>query len=1167
MGLEVNSISTFAIIAKIYPLLFTEALLLEDNWKDDSVQIKIESLASALLDDEKLTSLEYLRLMQVVILCKSVRVDEEDEYENEGSKMEDVPSVDNCDPKNYGISLISGDESRKSLVSRFLEEGFQLFDQFLRLHRELKPALLTGWINLLHPIVKSRPAFYPSLIPTLLSFTEPKWSEATFNPVQRRNVLHTLKAELSNLMSVPKAEKFYPLILDSLDKCVALNINKMATTAAASKKSETSTLEDVEEEERELAASLAGIQERMGARPSGAFAETSSAPTDSSQLKKSEYKSLASESLTRELIKIPGPMVTEMVVRMLGAWSIDQIRPVIMSKWARGADIPEDPVSATVGPEVVLKKTTEEAFSLEAGPLTAELPGEIIHLGLSRILQSVTDLSEFHAQSRREDLFSSLIDGKEVNFESINSSRNTSASTPTSTSLGIPIPLVQLCRIIALVAAHVGHVRSDILMDPEERRKKLDRQFDPRFRAAAKKPQTKEKKSGKDEIFGSSSSEEDEDVEMKTSDKIDRSDEDEDFEKSVNQIVLGWINEDLPNRFDFVWFWLEAVWIREGKTGKLSGNENESSDALSDYDRLFDDIIGMVGEFFIENEGDAEGNKEEKEKEEDELTLRKRTQMATPLALERVLRVLLRVPKLNASFIRNLLYPLIEEARFRSIALRALARLLLHRPALRAMLTDFVMTLAESEDSALRRDTIEILLLREGLYPNLRSLSGQLEAYSLDLMDDLARKQEVELTTIINADVETDDVSMKRLKLSSNEGINEESPVESALESHVEVNVDFGEIEVCTELFLGLLKKNPERLLPPLLVRFPRFSVKLQAFLLDRSLPQVVHSWGLKELSGLLRVLRTEEKVNEGGLVGAVVLQIVSLVLKEGSVRKSTDAGVVDFYEDLAELVQSKVSIGTWDGRVVIDLLPWLLRDRSDLPDFFTIYLPKMINSMSAEDFVTTAAPKICSTNQLINSTQLFVQLHGAAGTGVPLKNLIEVFQVIFTQAKASINTTTTNITTTTTNTSSNINNSTVNDQEGNLLFGVSVIAAGLSQLVDQSPLPTLLGRSLLQSVPLLSPTSPALNGAFLLSLLARLIPRKIWESGKLWEGWVRCCRALLPNSLSLLLQLPSAQLEKLLNENGADLKGPLKEYLYNQPPSVRNRYSTILHSIEKSIK
>ena len=1100
INIEENSHSIISIVlAKIYPLIFTEFLL--SNAAADSCPIETFTL-NFIKSIKKPSNLECLRLIQVVILTKSVRISEEDEGIEESFDLESSDWIGN----RLGITLISNvqDPAKRN---QNLAEGIELFNQFLRIHKELKPSMLTGWINLLHPIVKSRPSFYPSLIPTLLSFTEIKWSES-FTPTQRRNILHTLKAELTLLASIPQAEKFKSLISNSLDKCVAMQNASGPGGNKAKGDSEANSVDgnDAEEEEKELSESLGGIQERIGQRPSGAFAETSEFKPSSSLRQNSnavEYESLTSEALSRELAKIPGPMVTEMVVRMLGSWTIEQIRPVITSKWKRIRDETTISNVTPVGPEIVLKKSTEEAFTLEAGPMTPELPGEIIHLSLSRILQSITDLSEFHISSRRDDLIASLEDpdGMDIIEE------GSISTVPSNSSSGIPIPLIPHCRIIALIAAHVGHVRSDILMDPEDRRKKLDRQFDPRFQK--EKEKIKDKGKEKD-IFGSSS-EEDDDV------KMEDSEEAEEFDKTVNQIVLGWINEDLPGRFDFVWFWLEAVWIREGKSGNLD-NSATASDECADYDKLFDDVIGIVGEYFIPDYD------EENEKLGAENIIH-------PGILERVLKILLKVPKLNASFIRNLLYPLIEESRYRPVAFNCLARLLIQRPALRAVLTDFVMTLAESEDANLRKDTIEILLLKAGVYPNLRSISSQLEAYSLDLMDDLATKEIIAISGVGEG-------AMKKLKLESSDNLQAAATVANA-EDEGTGSIDLSYFEANTELFLGLLKRNPERLLPPLLVRFPRFSVKLQAFLLDRSLPNVIQSWKLRELTGLRNVLKNGSKADEGGIVGELVLQIVKLVLTSSNSIETT-AESVDFYEEFSELVQTKVTGGTWDGRLIPDLIPWILRDRSDLPDFYNIYLPKMI-STSPGEFLASAT-RICSSGngQLINPVQLFVQIHLisiSSSVPVPLKNLIEVLQVIFGQSNTK-----------------------------DALFTVHVISSGLGQLVDQNPLPPLLGRSLLQSIPLLNSSSP-LNAPFLLSLLARLIPRKIWEAGKLWEGWIRCSRALLPGSLSVLLQLPTAQLDKLLKEAGSDLKAPLKEYLYNQPPSVRNRYASILATIEKSTK
>lgn len=1147
------------ILSKIYPLLFSSILIVDfvsapqdngeeiDNYKFGYKESKIEKLVEKvfLSPSNSNSSIEKLKLMQIVILMKSLRVSEEDDDEEDEKIISLLDNFIECPVEKFGISLISKNSSNSNslILNQIIEEGNELFDKFLRSCRELSAATLTGWINLLHPIIKSRPSFFPYLIPTLLSFTENnnnKWSDS-FSTTQKRNILHTLKAELSTLISVPRAEKFYSLILESLDKCKALHTatkqqqnNKESVTSTT-----TIPIEDFEEEERELAASLGGIQDRMSSRPSGAFAAEASINNSEKSItglkimtsNTNKYESLVSEALTRELVKIPVPMVVEMVVRMLGSWTVEQIKPVVINRWAL-RHLTEDDSSSLINEnlqqstinstpvEIVLKKTTEEAFSLEASPLTPEFPGEIIHLGMARILQSITDLSEFHASSRREDLVVPLMDSDLI-------FKTSGVGSGTGEARGIPVPLIPLCRIVALVAAHVGHVRSDILMDPEDRRKKLDRQFDPRFKGGVKAVDKIENK----DIFGSSDSEKEEEI------------IEEEFEKSVNQIVLGWINEDLPGRFDFVWYWLEAVWIREGKS---SGNLMNDSDEFADYDKLFDDVIGVVGEYFISDEDEIENE----------------LGTVIPGAIERVLKILLRVPKLNASLIRNLLYPLIEDERFRPAALHALSQLILTRPALRAMLTDFVMTLAGSEEGSLRKDTIEILLLKEGLYPGLRSLSSQLEAYSLDLMDDLTKDP-------INENENSSENAMKKLKLSSTDAFNEnfnEIHIDSTIneednKDNEEDNNDndddslldeFREFEANTELFLGLLKRNPERLLPPLLVRFPRFSPKLQAFLLDRSLPQVIQSWSVRELRGLLNVLRSDVKADEGGVVGELVNQIVQLVLNSTS-SESIDADLVDFYTEISELIQGKVTSGTWNGRLIPSLLPWILRDRSDLLDFFSIYLPKLI-STSPSTFLSTV-PKICSIGisnqqQLITPTQLFVQIHLLTSSMVPLKNLIETIQLIF----GSVNS----------GSGDKPNNNNKGDQIV-VVFTVNAISSGLGQLVDQSPLPQLLGRSLLQSISLLNPVT-SLNGPFLISLLARLIPRKIWEAGKLWEGWIRCCRALLPGSLSVLLQLPTGQLEKLLKDGGmgVDLKVPLKEYLYNQPPSVRNRYTSILSAIEK---
>lgn len=58
-----------------------------------------------------------------------------------------------------------------------------------------------------------------------------------------------------------------------------------------------------------------------------------------------------------------------------------------------------------------------------------------------------------------------------------------------------------------------------------------------------------------------------------------------------------------------------------------------------------------------------------------------------------------------------------------------------------------------------------------------------------------------------------------------------------------------------------------------------------------------------------------------------------------------------------------------------------------------------------------------------------------------------------------------------------------------------------LQQLVDQSKLPTLFMRTVIQCVN----QYPGLVN-FVTNILLKLINKKVWTSPKLWEGFIRCC-------------------------------------------------------------
>ena len=100
------------------------------------------------------------------------------------------------------------------------------------------------------------------------------------------------------------------------------------------------------------------------------------------------------------------------------------------------------------------------------------------------------------------------------------------------------------------------------------------------------------------------------------------------------------------------------------------------------------------------------------------------------------------------------------------------------------------------------------------------------------------------------------------------------------------------------------------------------------------------------------------------------------------------------------------------------------------------------------------------------------------------------------------------------------------------------VLGVVMQQLVEMNPLPTLLMRTVIQSHTLY----PRLSG-FITNLLQRLIVKQVWKNKLIWDGFVKCCQKLQPQSMGVLIQLPASQLQDAL-QICPDLKSPLLEYV-----------------------
>ncbi len=127
--------------------------------------------------------------------------------------------------------------------------------------------------------------------------------------------------------------------------------------------------------------------------------------------------------------------------------------------------------------------------------------------------------------------------------------------------------------------------------------------------------------------------------------------------------------------------------------------------------------------------------------------------------------------------------------------------------------------------------------------------------------------------------------------------------------------------------------------------------------------------------------------------------------------------------------------------------------------------------------------------------------------------------------------------------------------------FKQEVLAVVLQQLIDLSPLPQLVMRTVRTSpisdtLQLMQTVTryPKLIG-FIMTLLSRLTTKQVWNDKRLWEGFVKCCKVLLPiihslmlfkitqpHSFPVLISLPPPQFESAL-QIAPELKELLTQY------------------------
>ncbi|KAG8448477.1 hypothetical protein GDO86_015533 [Hymenochirus boettgeri] len=120
-------------------------------------------------------------------------------------------------------------------------------------------------------------------------------------------------------------------------------------------------------------------------------------------------------------------------------------------------------------------------------------------------------------------------------------------------------------------------------------------------------------------------------------------------------------------------------------------------------------------------------------------------------------------------------------------------------------------------------------------------------------------------------------------------------------------------------------------------------------------------------------------------------------------------------------------------------------------------------------------------------------------------------------------------------------------------VYTSEVLAVVLQQLMDTTPLPMLLMRTVIQALGMY----PRLGG-FIMNILTRLIYKQVWKYPKVWEGFIKCCQRTKPQSFSVLLQLPPPQLLSVL-QTSPDLRDPLLAHVRAFTP---HQLAHVPHSI-----
>ncbi|XP_004299835.1 PREDICTED: symplekin-like [Fragaria vesca subsp. vesca] len=309
---------------------------------------------------------------------------------------------------------------------------------------------------------------------------------------------------------------------------------------------------------------------------------------------------------------------------------------------------------------------------------------------------------------------------------------------------------------------------------------------------------------------------------------------------------------------------------------------------------------------------------------------------------------------------------------------------------------------------------------------------------------------------------------------SENDSITKERPVSM---------MSIPEVQRLISLFFALCTKKPSLIQ----LVFNTYGCAPQAVkqAFDRNIPVLIRALGSSN-TDLLHIISDPPQGSEN---------LLMLVLQQLTQERTPSSDLIGTVKHLYETKLKDVTI----------LIPMLssLTKNEVLPIF-----PRLV-ALPLEKFQTALAHILqgsAHTGPALTPAEVLVSIHNIVPDkeGLTLKKITDVCSACFEQRT---------------------------------VFTQQVLAKALNQMVDQTPIPLLFMRTVIQAID----AFPSLVD-FVMEILSKLVRKQVWRMPKLWVGFLKCASQTQPHSFHVLLQLPPPQLESALNKY-ANVKGPLAAY------------------------